>query len=184
MPHDRPTRGTPSLFSWARQWPTPTSSDDKRAVSSGPRDRPNGPTLPEVVNQQWATPLASEGKGGVRPRQHGDKAGIDLNTQAVLYWPTPTAGDAESSGSRVGNPETMAHPGTSLTDITCRSGPQLLATCTHGGPCQPALNPRFVSWLQNCGPDFWDRVAAALEDPCFTPSETPSSPPAPKNSDT
>ena len=32
VPHKRPTAGTPSLYTWARQWPTPTASD---STSSG-----------------------------------------------------------------------------------------------------------------------------------------------------
>lgn len=36
-------------------------------------------------------------------------------------WPTPTEDDSRASGSRIGNPETKAHPGTSLTDATART---------------------------------------------------------------
>jgi hypothetical protein len=61
----------------------------------------------------------------------------------VMHWPTPTAGDARSSGSRIGNPDTQAHPGVTLTDVTCRSGRPAATSCTHGGgvpdEAQPAL---------------------------------------------
>jgi len=113
VPHSRPTRGTPSLDTWARR--------------------------------RWPTPVASDHKGGVRRGQLGER---------VTSWPTPTAGDARSSGSRVGNPDTKAHPGVSLTDAVCRSGRRAQTTSTDGRVCRPRLNPRFVEWLMGL-PDHW-----------------------------
>lgn len=37
VPHDRPSRGTPSLETWARRWPTPTATDSK---AGGSRNAP------------------------------------------------------------------------------------------------------------------------------------------------
>jgi hypothetical protein len=40
--------------------------------------------------------------------------------QQAARWATPTTGDSKSSGSRVGNPDTAAHPGVTLTDQAVR----------------------------------------------------------------
>lgn len=118
--HYTTMEGTASLHGWATGWPTPTKSDAVRG--SGTYKRGN-PTL----------------TGAARAS----------SSRAAQLWPTPPRGDAKSSGSRVGNPETQAHPGTSLTDASCRSGLPLPTTCTHGEPCRPVLNPRFVEWLMS-----------------------------------
>jgi hypothetical protein len=142
--------------------------------------------LAQQALSTWPTPLASESKRGVKDRQYGDKSGRDLSTMAAGWptppggaWPTPTAGDAKRSGSRVGNPQTAAHPGTSLTDLSCRSGRPLPMTCSHGTPCRPVLNPRFVAWLQGLSPLFWDLLADAHAQSSCERSETPSSPKSP-----
>jgi hypothetical protein len=51
---------------------------------------------------------------------NGNGGGTPL-AMAVRLFPTPTAGDAKASGSRIGNPETRAHPGVTLTDVTARA---------------------------------------------------------------
>ena len=35
IPHNRPTAGTPSLYTWAAKWPTPTAGDCKRSGAAG-----------------------------------------------------------------------------------------------------------------------------------------------------
>ena len=129
-PHDGregyATAQNPSLHSWAAGWPTPSASEDRAE---------------RVIDPAW----------------NNYRKGARLGTVAVnTLWPTAMAGDANSRGSRIGNPTTAAHPGTSLTDATCRSGHQPPTTCTHGGPCRPMLNPQFVAWLMGFPLDWLD----------------------------
>lgn len=207
IPHDRPTRGTPSLDTWARKrasWPTPTASMATPADLEQARFAGNDPRRPSYADatrapwatpqahdakgargpasaskkgsrclslevKSWPTPVASDSKGGVRPRQLNER---------VICWPTPTAGDSRSSGSRVGNPETKAHPGVSLTDAACRSGLPDPTTSTPGLESPSRLNPRFVEWLMGL-PDEWTRPSA---EHAFMRSETPSCPPPSRSS--
>lgn len=69
-------------------------------------------------------------------------------------WATATKGDAKKSGGRLGNPDSKANPGVSLTDQACRSGRPLPEICEHGSACDLWLNPRFVAWLMGF-PSTW-----------------------------
>ena len=162
VPHERPTAGTPSLSTWARslapnpeQWPTPTASRSNQLSRS--HDRQGEPLLAGQALKSWPTPTKQDGSN------HGSTSQQERNSKPLnalaASWPTPTAGDAEASGSRNANPDSEAHPGTSLTDATCRAGHQPPTTCTHGGECKPALNPRFVEWLQGF-PMGWTELTA------------------------
>lgn len=64
------------------------------------------------------TPTASAATRGWACRGQHAQGGPSLG-ESVL-WPTATAQDVAASGSRVGNPQTKAHPGTSLTDAAVR----------------------------------------------------------------
>lgn len=143
--HVRPTRGTPSLDAWARRrsrsWATPQAHDSKGGRSRASAAKAGSRSL-ALEAKRW---------GGVRQRPL---------VAWVASWPTPTAGDAKSSGSRVGNPDSRAHPGVSLTDAACRSG-RLAPTTTKDGPeCPPRLNPRFVEWLMGFD-DQWTAPAGS-----------------------
>jgi len=154
--HKRPTAGTPSLFSWARAWPTPLSRD-ARGPTKG-RNAQGGEPLSSVA-RTWPTPKARLGD----PKRGFPSASMaqirlgagrrNLEDAVSAMWPTATAGDANSSGARGYGPisKSTGRPrsegGTTLTDATCRSGRPLPTTCTHGGECKLTLNPRFVEWL-------------------------------------
>ena len=169
VPHSQPTAGTPSLFTWARQWPTPKSSPSGPDYAKAARGA-GGDDLVTAVARRWPTPSATDHKGSSKPGQRRGQL-----SEAAL-WPTATAGDAKASGSRGvrGEAGNKANEGTSLTDLTCRSGRPLPTTCTHGGECRPTLNPRFVAWLMGLPPSFLD------DDKSSKPSETPSYPQSPK----
>lgn len=158
------SRGRPSLHSMGKNWPTASASDHKGSTEVGQRRR----QLSEAI-LQWPTPLASDSQGG--PRGPDGKRGRQLKD---MLWPTATAGDAKASGSRGqrGIEGNNANEGTSLTDATCRSGRPLPTTCSHGGACQPRLNPRFVAWLMGFPLDWigsWARHAAKRSKPTATP---------------
>ena len=96
---------------------------------------------------EYPTPTATEygsaQNEGVIPHKRPSNGTPSLSTW-TRGWPTPLARDGRGPRTSERN---NAHPGTSLTDATCRSGRPLPTTCTHGGPCRPMLNPRFVEWL-------------------------------------
>lgn len=73
-----------------------------------------------IGSGSWATPNTME--GGQTSRGGKRKGELLLGGQ-VKTWPTPTEGDGKASGSRIGNPNTKAHPGVSLTDATARAWP-------------------------------------------------------------
>ena len=134
--HNRPaTAGTPSLETWAR--------------AGGPSAEPRGPA--------WPTPLANDAKNPSPAAGQTRRSSPGLASAAAQIWPTPTAGDSKRSGSRVGSSTTEAHPGTSFTDATCRSGRPDRRTCSHGADCPGQLNPRFVLWMMGFPLDWLDR---------------------------
>lgn len=142
VPHDRPSRGTPSLETWARQWPTPTATD---ARAAGSRNAPgstahDGVSLSDMVAtgrsigrsqpETWATPSSAMLAGYTKdpekrqaPTAGGHTRGhegnqiqrqIDQISSPSLPDPTP-----ETPGPR-------------------SSGP---------GPTSRRLSPGFVEWL-------------------------------------
>lgn len=146
--HHRPaTAGTPSLETWAK--------------AGGPEAVPKGPA--------WPTPLAKDSER-IIPGTEGNRRTVGLASMARerKLWPTPTSGDEKRSGSRVGNADTKAHPGTSLT--TCRSGPPARPTCAHGESCRLTLNPRFVLWLMGFPLTWFDPHFARPETLSLFPS--------------
>lgn len=92
------------------------------------RRRPSAPLTRGTASGLLPTPTASEygssqnGINGIGGENERPSAGtLSLFTMAARgILPTPTRGDAKSSGSRIGNPETEAHPGLSLTDVVVR----------------------------------------------------------------
>lgn len=127
------------------------------------RLKPSAP-LTAVTGSSWsrgeyptlsATRYGSSQNEGKVPHKRATKGTKSLDTWA-RQWPTATAGDAKSSGSRGkrGNAGNKANEGTSLTDATARDGRHDPTTCTHGGPCQPKLSPRFAERLMGF-PEGW-----------------------------
>lgn len=160
--HSRPaTAGTPSLETWARAggpsaepkgpaWPTPLARERPKPGQDGPGRRTVGLATTAKRAGSWPTPTNHDAKGGTGATGFGSLA------RDARHWPTPTCGDMRRSGSRVENAETKAHPGTSLTDATCRPGLPGLPTCPHGPTCPRVLNPRFVLWLMGFPPTWFD----------------------------
>jgi len=117
IPHKCPTAGTPSLYTWARRWPTPRASEAQHAGRRRTGASAYGQTgLAEAANRNWPTATAGDAKS------------------------------SGSRGKR-GNAGNKANEGASLTDATVRDGRHDPTTCNHGGECKPTLNPRFVEWL-------------------------------------
>jgi hypothetical protein len=175
VPHDRPTRGTPSLESWAREWGTPVVRDRASAPSR------NAEQLADDV-RKWPTPLghqADQGQGG------GEFA------KFASRWPTATEGDSRLSGRHTTTTDVM-HPGTSLTDAS-RSFPQAPQTGEDGSAYSTlverisslglsrSLNWRFQWWLMG----MWEPADLRCREPresitCGS-AETLSSPPPPSS---
>lgn len=72
-----------------------------------------------------------------------------------LLWPTTTVGDGKSSGSRIGNINTKAHRGVSLTDAVCR--PERVGWPGKNPPVGWRLNPDWVEGLMSF-PQGWTDV--------------------------
>ena len=95
VPHDRPSRGTPSLETWAKTWPTPRACSGKRS-SGGNRHQ---------LTRAWRTPTDDSRRGGAQApekRLAGNHT-VNLADQA-LGWPTPNV----PNGGRVNPPGTSA----------------------------------------------------------------------------
>jgi hypothetical protein len=109
VPHDRPTRGTPSLETGMRSWPTPAARDEKGAnAGTGDRaGRQHMDQLPNFVAHQWPSPKASDSKGADPAREESRSGkrheGDGLATKAAT-WPSPLTSDAngprEEDGKR------------------------------------------------------------------------------------
>jgi hypothetical protein len=162
VPHDRPTRGTPSLESWARKvgadpmWKSPTSREWKGVT--GPSR--HGAQLADQADR-WTTPTASDSVGSTGGTTVNG-GGRTLRNDA-RQWPTPTAGDSKAGGSR--NTNTKAHLGVSLSDAvatgdsrgrrdraTPKDGP---AGSPTAGPL-PQLSPAFVEVMMGFPPGWSD----------------------------
>lgn len=68
VPHDRPSRGTPSLETWAKGWPTPTAQD---ASSSGSRNAPGSRAHKGVSLSDMVTTGGSAGRRGLTTPRDG-----------------------------------------------------------------------------------------------------------------
>jgi len=179
-PHDRPSAGTPSLFSWARQWPTATAGDAKASGSrrKGSDKAHAGTSLTDLAVRQWATPTSNSADRG-RRTQEGAANEVargrspDLTAQALM-WATPTTNRAARRSSDRRDEEPL--PGQAkrwptplardskgrpqkARDNQCSLPVDALShqrqtTCSHGGECRPTLNPRFVEWLMGFPPGW------------------------------
>ena len=107
--NERPSAGTPSLWTLARNWPTPCSSDGKRGLKDE-AFREGGPTLSKAVGKNlWPTPTAGDGSGsgsGSR-NQEGSKAHAGVSLTDAVTTGTSTASRrarAKSTDGMVLNP--------------------------------------------------------------------------------
>ena len=119
--------------------PTPTAShygtrnNGKRGDGSTFKTA-GAPSLQTMAKKgTWPTPNSRDWKDtGV---SQGNRKSPNLGTM-VNRWPTPTAGDSKSSGRRNINPQSKAHPGTSLTDAV------------NGGPTTQRTGKLNPSWVE------------------------------------
>lgn len=151
VPHDRPSRGTPSLETWARAWSTPT----------------------------WGTPCARDGKGPSNYDKCLARQVSTL--QAGTTWRTPMVADATASSrpDRRDSPflVSLASQVSTLQVPTTQRGTTSQQTIQDGSrqstrATGPPLNPLFVMWLMG-----WCRPAA--ETSCASPA-TASCPTRPR----
>jgi DNA (cytosine-5)-methyltransferase 1 len=100
----------------------------------------------EAQARGWATPQSHDACNPKTPEQvaamqRSTGAGVsNLNEQATA-WRSPRAAEASHGG------RTKAKPQSTLGTAEQASGHHRPTTCTHGEPCKPTLNPRFVEWL-------------------------------------
>jgi len=175
VPHPRPSAGTPSLGTWAKQWRTPHASIWKNASTM--EERVGGGHTVNLQDQArnwpgkdlWVTPLTAD--DGVKITAKSNR-GSSLLAQATETWPTPTVGDSFGAGSR-NTASSAAHPGVSLSDLVLTgdsSGRQDPTIKTDGrsgsaGEGQPPLrklNPNFVEALQGF-PENYSSLASDCE---------------------
>jgi len=133
--HSRPSKGTPSLDTWARQmWPTVTAGDAK---SSGSRNAPGsaahqGVSLSDAVST-------------------GDSAGRRWATPAARDYRTPNS--AESQARRAEGRETAGQQLVNQVEHSFLPVPRETGE-TSSPPSSRRLNPGFVSWLMGL-PWWW-----------------------------
>lgn len=170
VPHKRPTAGTPSLETWAKEnWSTPEATvRDSPARRTPAPGRAEGTRHGESLHHQvarWPTPRAedSESSGARKSRgveeqtwpspgandwkgssQPGQRRG-QLDEAAEQRWPTPTASDASGAGSR-NTATSKAHAGVSLTDAVLTGG-----STGRQGSDRRSSPP--VLTISSCGPE-------------------------------
>ncbi len=178
---------------YSGRWPKAGTTLSGTAYRLQPLAPPTGGTGSSWSRGEYptpsATPFGSSNNGSPhdgRREEYATKGNPSLQTWASSMWPTATQGDSKMSGSRVGNADTKAHAGTSLTDKAVRQWPTPTTndaknnssppsqmdrdgmasataghrhptTCTHGGDCRWRLNPRFVESLMGFPAD-WTNV--------------------------
>jgi len=141
-------------------------ADEKQLSLTGEVDSAEQFRSAVLASNLWPTPDASAFNDGQSPEAYearkvkerakgynGNGGGTPL-AMAVRLFPTPTAGDAKASGSRVGNPDTKAHPGTSLTDATVRNVKHVSMEEAHQENPDRLLNPDFVEALMGLPPGW------------------------------
>lgn len=83
VPHDRPSRGTPSLETWAKGWRTPTATDWKGESARKWQTRTDGDTRPRLSDQVacWPTPTAQDASSSGSRNAPGSRAhkGVSLS---------------------------------------------------------------------------------------------------------
>ncbi len=128
VPHDRQTRGTPSLGTWASRWPKATADN-----SRGRRGRTHPTGQPSSESDPTSPPLFPTSRAEI-----------------VRAWQTPKADQAGSgfrSGSRATESMLKAQAGNWQTPRAASKGPSGPMKGTAVSPPSGSLNPRFVEWL-------------------------------------
>jgi hypothetical protein len=142
--------GTP-LSMAAALWSTPRATDGEKG---GPNQSFGAGGVPLASQAAlWATPSARDFKSGEASEETLARNSHPLNEQA-RHWQTPNTVDARG-GQKLG-------PASQARLCVQASSRQLPTTCTHGGPCRPTLNPRFVELMMNW-PLGWTDASTALE---------------------
>lgn len=128
---DRPSAGTPSLRTWAKeQWPTVTAADGSPKGHSGmPGKGAQGAPSLTAHASRWPTVCASDWKSGEASEKTAAMNSRPL-LEAVVTWPTVTASDA--ADSRRHGYTITGHPGTTLLD----------AALSRQDPSTPKDGPR------------------------------------------
>jgi hypothetical protein len=108
----------------------------------------------------WATPTTQDATNNGGPAQRARHA-APLNLQANQHWPTPAASEMDRTEASAANRIRSGHQADMSTVVALwNSSHPAPPTCTHGKPCLPRLNPRFVAWLMNLPPG-WTRLRAS-----------------------
>ena len=95
MPHDRPTKGTPSLETWAKGWKTPRASDGEKG---GPNQRgSSGDLMLPSQAVKWATPQARDVKGCDVPNRVGTPSLGHPVERGLWSTPRTITGGGESA---------------------------------------------------------------------------------------
>jgi hypothetical protein len=130
IPHDRPSRGTPRLETWAKRWPTPCA----RRPSKGDGNREGQLiTEAEAFFLRFHQVLGT-GEDG-RPSSTADDGTSYQHSLATKSdsWPTPTSMDGKGSRRATARTEDWkSNEGTTLTDA---------AVTMAGGDLKRRLNP-------------------------------------------
>ena len=201
--HKRPTAGTPSLETWAKNWHTPVAGDargagpDQHTQSLG-KDVKNwatptahdgrrpGADLHSTQGNNlsrdtanWATPRANDARDTDQSLGRRDGNADNLTGQIRRTWATPTAGDAKASGSR-NAPGSAAHQGTTLTDqirTGDSAGRRDRPTSKDGSDTsqRAVLNPRFVEALMGL-PIGWTLPIGPTDSDALGMESSPRSP--------
>src|SRR3990167_731674 len=128
--NERPSAGTPSLESWAKRWPTPTSMDGCR--EGQPRAEAKGAHAVSLHHAVASWPpddrlSAQRGHGDRDPTVSRFLPGTPGSSLVPTLWPTPDTRDAASAGRHttetgVMHPGTMARNGGPLNEQACHCG--------------------------------------------------------------
>ena len=157
VPHDRPSRGTPSLESGTRSWPTPRASQ-RRVMGSVYRngEKTGSLSLPELA-ERWPTPIATDVEKGVGTYRRGNPT----LKQEAEQW----------DAARV-FPRFRLAPRTGEVGSACsmRAG----GTCSRRSTKPRRLNARFVAWLQG-----WLTATELMVFDCSATEWCPRRPPSP-----
>ena len=150
VPHKRPSRGTPSLFTMARKnlWPTPTvkGNHNKKELSDKAGDGL------ETAVKRWPTPRAQSATGPRRSPRAG-KEGIDLQT-AVQLFPTPSATDWKGAGKKGELRDRL--------DYAVERG-STKSKKYDRPPDGGQLNPTWVEWLMGWPLEWTDLKPLAMD---------------------
>lgn len=158
----------PLLGGQAKNWSTPTATDDKRGTtpySEAEINRPEGKpmTLAKDV-ATWTTPTAGERSN--RGNRFSDNESSNRGGQAnladdVTTWPTPTGRDEKNPGTAAAAARKEAGHAQPLSETAAHySPPDQVPTGetspnTSGQPSPSRrLNPQFCEWLMGA-PVFW-----------------------------